>query len=365
MMNWILGLLIIIILGIMIVNYRAKKKRQRTLQNLRDNWGKSKSEEFFNFYYIEKYFENTRKFQEAYHIISDRCAKDLDLDEVFKVIDRTSSKVGQQYLYYKIRTIQDKDSLAEFDAITQLFAQDKELRLKTQFQLSQINSNASYHFEELVNSEPIPKPKFIGLIYTLSFLSLLFITLGFFFPIFYLFLIPVVATNMAFHYKNKWNVSTYLDGVVQMTKVLQVSKTIAGYSKVKSKFSETSFIKNVEKIKLKTKFISFEKNIDNEFASVIWLLIEFIKILFNVEYIVFYSFVDSIRDKQEELCKMFHFIGEIDAAISTASLKASNFTCCSPTFTTSKNLTIKEITHPLIENCIPNNLNLGRILVYY
>lgn len=117
--------------------------------------------------------------------------------------------------------------------------------------------------------------------------------------------------------------------------------------------------KKVDKIKLKTEFISFEKNLDNEFATVFWVVSEFIKVLFNLEYLIFYSFTESITRKKEELKKMFHFIGEIDSAISTASLRASDLELCNPEFIDGKKFIVEEIYHPLIKNCVVNDLSLA------
>jgi DNA mismatch repair ATPase MutS len=55
---------------------------------------------------------------------------------------------------------------------------------------------------------------------------------------------------------------------------------------------------------------------------------------------------------------MFHFIGEIDSAISTASLKASEYELCKPKFVEDKELVVKDIYHPLIEQCVVNDLSL-------
>ena len=55
---------------------------------------------------------------------------------------------------------------------------------------------------------------------------------------------------------------------------------------------------------------------------------------------------------------MFQFIGEIDSAISTASLKSEKKQICKPKFTNNKQIISKEVYHPLIENCVPNNLKL-------
>ena len=357
-MNWVLGVVVILILLLLLGNYRKKKKRRKLITYLKLNWSKPKKQDQFHFNSIVKYFKNSNHKEDAYHIISDKCAADLDIKETFEIIDRTSSKIGQQYLYYKLRTIQNIDALKKFSDLTSVFQTDEELRLKIQLELNRLNSTESYYFEELVTSESIEKPKKIVLVYVLSMLSLLFIILSFISPVFFLVLIPIFATNLFFHLKNKWNISGYLDGVSQLSKTLSVSRTIADYPEIKLKFPDTSFIKEVEKIKLKTEYISFEKNLDNEFASVIWLVAEFVKVLFNLEYLIFYSFVDSIANKREDLKDIFHFIGEIDSAISVASLKACDFQICVPKFVNEKQLLVKDISHPLIENCVTNDLSL-------
>lgn len=357
-MNWILGVIIVLILFYLVINYRNKKKRQKILNDLVTNWGKQKKPNEFHFNSIEKYFKNNNHKNKAFHIISDRCATDLDINETFKIIDRTSSKIGQQYLYYKFRTVENIESLKKFHDLTKIFEENENLRIKTQYELTKINSNDSYCFEELVTSKPLEKPKILWLIYSLSILSLIFIVLGIINPIFFILLIPVFTLNMVFHYKNKWNISNYLDGVSQLSKTLKVSKNIANFTDIKNSFEDTLFIKKVEEIKFKTEFIGFEKNLNNEFAIVFWFISEFIKVLFNLEYLIFYNFIESITVKKEELKKMFHFLGEIDSAISTASLKASDYEICNPKFIMEKKFMVKEILHPLINNCVANDIDL-------
>ena len=78
-----------------------------------------------------------------------------------------------------------------------------------------------------------------------------------------------------------------------------------------------------------------------------------------IEYIVFFSFVDSISKEKESIDKLFQFIGEIDSAISVASLKSDKLENCEPKFTSKKHIYTKEIIHPLIENCIANDITLS------
>ena len=357
-MNWILGLLFILIIVFLINKFYRKKRLEKFRLRLIENWGKPKKGEYYNFFIIARYFENNKHKKQAYHLISEKSKIDLDIDEIFKFIDRTSSKIGQQYLYYKLRTISTIENLMKFDSLTVLFEIDKTLSINCQLSLSQLNSNESYYLEELINGKQIEKPKIIWLIQLLSFLSFISIIFAFFYPIFALLLIPVLSINMFFHYRNKGNINYYLNGVRQLSVSLKVSKELLGLPKIKSHFQDFSFIRKIDSIKLKTEFIAFEKNLGNEFAVFFWLVIELVKILFNIEYLIFFSFIKDISKEKKSIEKMFQFIGEIDSAISTASLKSEKKQICKPKFTNNKQIISKEVYHPLIENCVPNNLKL-------
>ncbi len=97
---------------------------------------------------------------------------------------------------------------------------------------------------------------------------------------------------------------------------------------------------------------------DNEFAALFWLIIELIKIQFNIEGIIFYNFIDDIIKKNESIDKMYSFIGEIDSAISVASVSFENNKICKPKFVDTKEIIIKDMIHPLINDCVPNDIKL-------
>lgn len=357
-MNWILGLFFVLIVIFLMNNYFKKKRIAKLKLYFLENWGKPKNKEYYNFFVIGKYFENNAHKNRAYHIISEKSKIDLDLDDVFKFIDRTSSKIGQQYLYFKLRTIDRIENLLNFNSLTNLFQTNKTLRLNSQLLLSKLNTNDSYYLEELINGKQIEKPKILWLIQLLSVLALVSVILVFFYPIFLITLIPIFTVNTFFHYRNKQNINYYISGVKQLSVSLHVSKGLSQSSEIRSYFKDFSFVKKLEFIKFKTEFIAFEKKLDNEFAFLFWFIVEIFKILFNIEYIIFFSFIDSINKEKDSIENMFLFIGEIDSAISTASLKSGKNQICIPKFTKNKQIITKNIYHPLIDNCIPNDLHI-------
>ena len=357
-MNWILGFILILIVIYLIGLQLNKSKNKSSRKALIENWGKSKNENYFDFDLISQFFTNHRSFEKVFQIISDNTWIDLDMDEVFKFLDRTTSKIGQQYLYYKLRTIKDISDLKRFGKLTDLFSSNQSLRLKSQLELSKLSSNKAYYLEELFRKKDLERSGKIWLFRFLSIAAISSIILSFFNPTWFLLLIPVFFINLIFHYKNKSSIQYYLNGVGQLTMSYNVAKNLSSSEEIESLYQGFNFLKSVKSILAKIKFIEWEKKLDNEYALLLWFVSEIIKITFNLEPILFYSFQKSLENKKDAIKNLFIFIGEIDSAISCASIHAGNIECCTPDFRNSKEVFTEDIYHPLIENCVPNSLNL-------
>lgn len=357
-MNWIIGISILVII-IYLINHQIKRRKLLILKaHLKNNWGKTKEDEYYNFDIIDQYFQNSVNRESAFHIISDQTKDDLDIHDLFKYLDRTSSKIGQQYLYYKLRIVEHKDKLLKFDQLTQVIESNAKLRLDCQVELSKLDSHSTYDLEKLINDDVIKKPPYQKFLIPLSIGYVVSFCLGFFNPIFFLVLLPLFMVNMVLHYKTKAYISYYLSAVSQLNKSLLVAEKIASNSEIKNQFPDLRFIKRIKEIRLKTKFISFEKQLNNEFALVVWFISELVKIQFNLEAIIFYSFIDDIVKKRKSIDSLYQFLGEIDSAISVASLKHENKLICKPIFLENKEISITDIIHPLIDDCVSNDVNL-------
>ena len=176
--NWCLGFLVVLIVLFLMNNFKKKRRYKNLISEIRKSWGKKKEDEYFNFEDISRYFRRNKHKENSFHIVSDQTSLDLDLDEVFKFIDRTSSKIGQQFLYNKIRVIKDGKELSEFHSLSEKFQKDKEIREESQILLTGLNNPEAYALEELINGVQIEKPKILWLVYLLSCSAALLIILG-------------------------------------------------------------------------------------------------------------------------------------------------------------------------------------------
>ena len=342
-----------------LVSIQLRKARdKRTRKALVENWGKPKNEKYFDFELISQFFKNHKSPGNVFQVISENTWIDLDMDEVFKFVDRTTSKIGQQYLYYKIRTITGISDLKRFGKLTEVFKADQELRIKSQLELSRLSANNAYYLEEIFRLQKVKKSGKIWLFRFLAIAAILSIILSFFNATWFLLLIPIFCINLVFHYKNKSSIQLYINGVFQLATSYHVAKKLSSSEEIRSFYDDFSYLKNVKSILSKIRFIEWEKKLDSEYALLFWFISEIIKITFNIEPILFYGFQKSLENKEKDLKELFVFIGEVDTAISCASIQVDNIKVCKPIFINKKEVLAEAIYHPLIENCIPNNLNL-------
>lgn len=173
--------------------------KNKLLAELKANAGKIK-QETFNFDKIGRFFLLSDQ-DEFHQVISDRTFQDLDMNEVFMFIDRTTSKVGQQFLYHVLRTIpRNKSRTDKFEKIIKILGANPDLRDQVLLDISSLNKKDAYHIASLFLEKHIQKPKWFWIIPLLSFLSVSLVLVSVVFPKVLIFLVLLLAVNFGFHY---------------------------------------------------------------------------------------------------------------------------------------------------------------------
>jgi len=358
----ILAYTLLALLAIYFISYSYKKISQRSqLEELKRDWGKPKNSRYIDIDSIENYFLNTiTESDDKLQLISDKIAVDLYLNDVFKLVDRTTSRIGQQFLYARLRTIdKNTDALLAQDAFADLMASDEHLRLDTQVTLLKLQKNDSYYFQDLIYAKKIDRPPFMPLVYLLTFLNLAFLIAGIFIPVFLLAFGVVFIINSGIHYWNKNNVSVHTSSLGEFLKAFETAKKLNADLKIATHFPKTdALLKELTPLKRKMIGVKLDNMAEGDAAVIGFMLFELLKIAFNIEIISFYSIIDSLRARKESLKELFKFIGVVDTGISIASFRDSLDEYCKPVFSIENGMHTKGIKHPLIENCVSNDLSL-------
>lgn len=202
-MNWIITICLLVVLYFLWNNYNSKKQHKLRFSSILSNWLTIKPNKEFDFFKIAHYKENTPKSKTVYQYISEQTNHDLDLDDVFEYIDRTTSKIGQQYLYYKLHAIESKEADLQVEKMIALFDENPTLRTNTILDLATLNRNETYYFEGLFNTPPTYKTDKTTIVWILNSLTIVLLVSLFFFPIVSLCLVPIFIFNTVLHYKTK------------------------------------------------------------------------------------------------------------------------------------------------------------------
>jgi ABC-type multidrug transport system ATPase subunit len=337
--------------------FETKKK---ITQRLTRSFGEIKDDPFY-FDSIEKYFRN-KDHTGAFHILSDKTCNDLDFNELFKFVDRTTSKIGQQFLYNTLRTIPSKnDTFTEQEKLIQNITNDSKLRLYIQFQLDKLTRESSYFITTLFQDELLKKPKWFFIIPVLSFSSLMSILLIPSTPQFFFVLLVVMIINLAIHYWNKQNLHEYLGIIPHLLILTKVTKKLLK-CKVLKEISEgvPESISSIEKIRRHMSFFKLEVQMQTDIGTAFLTLLELIKALFLLEPLLLFGVLKQLDTKRREIENVFSFVGYVDTLVSISSLRHGLKSFCLPQIENNqKILDAKEIYHPLIINCVSNSIHVS------
>ena len=315
---------------------------------------------FFNFSQIEKYFLNEKQ-NSVFQAISDRTFQDLDLEDIFKFIDRTVSSVGQQYLYYFMRTIPDGDTRRQrLERVISIFKKDPDLKTALTAEISKLNKTDAYYISGLFHGKYTERPSWYWLIQTLSAISAMAVILSFFFPQILIFLIILLPVNLGIHYWNKNNLHQYGSSIPQLLILTQTAQKILKSGEfAPQNVGLQKSVDLMDQLGLPMSIFKIEAKLQGEIGQFVDYVFELIKALFLIEPVLLFTILKILDSKRQHIQNIFQFVAETDIALSILALRESAPYCCKPTITAQKkHLHIEQVYHPLIFNGVANDITL-------
>lgn len=337
----------------------AYSSKKDTREKLRRAFGNQKDASF-NFDQIESYFRK-KDHSGSLQTLSDKTCNDLDFQELFMFIDRTGSRVGQQFLYNRLRTIPSGQAeIAGYEKLIEKFSEDQDFRLDVQVLLSRLKDNEAFYITSLFQDDYLHPPKWFFAVRLLSFTSLLSLLLMAINPLMIFIFLPVFITNLILHYWNKKNLYEYLVSLPQLLKMNKVAKELFKFDALKEinpNLQESTDI--LDKVRNRMSFFNVEAKLQGEMQALFWGILELFKIMFLIEPLILFGILGRLDTKRKEIEAIFTFTGQIDTLISIASLRSGSPDHCSPEITEKqKQLIAEEVYHPLIPDCVKNSISV-------
>jgi rRNA-processing protein FCF1 len=336
-------------------NYRTKKFKEKLL----NAFGNLKSESF-DLELIESYFRK-KDHSGAFQILSDKTCNDLDFQELFMFIDRTNSKIGQQFLYNRLRTIPaHSNEIIGFETLINQLTYDADFRVNIQSQLARLNDREAFYITSLFQEEHLKPPKWFFIIRLLALTSLLSLIMMFFTPVLIFVFIGVFIVNMGVHYWNKKNLYEYLASLPQLLKLSKVAKElfkIEALKEINPNLQASTDI--LDQVRNRMSFFNLEVKLQSDMQALFWGILEIFKIAFLIEPLILFGVLKRLENKRKEIEDVYVFVGQIDALISIASLRHGLAKYCIPEISKKqKHIIAEKAYHPLIPECVRNSITV-------
>lgn len=359
MFYWLLGLLIIAILLLITGFVKSRHLKNKKLIEIKEQWGKPK-DVYRNFKLIGAYLT-------AYENGSDikaNTATDLDVDGVFGYIDRTNSKPGQQYLYKKLHSPEISEN--HFNILEQQIAHinsNQTLRELTELKLSELGNSDAYYLPQLFSKtqESFFSPLVKLYIRVAPPLTILFIASLFMVPNQFALIAAfiLIIANVIIHYSNKTKMLSYTHSLPQLLILNNVGKWLADNHLFENDEQISKSLINLARLKKSLNFINLQNKAAVDPTDMAYLITEWLKMFLLIEPLVFLFSISRVNKYLDHIKLLYEAVARVDMAISIQSVRAGAVHYCKPKFLTgSESIMVKELYHPLIENCVANSISI-------
>lgn len=347
--------------------YDKKKYKQRVRQMLSEGFGTVSDEE-----YTREKLNALQCFYQAVKRdacdIDDITWNDLELDELFMVMNRTVSAMGEEYLYAMLRQPQfDSAEMEERERLISFFEKNEEKRIDVQEALYQIGKHRKYSVYECMNyiknikrESNLPHILAIVLLFGSVVFAFLKPTVG------VIATVAVISYNLVSYMKRKGELDAYLSSVTYLIRLLYATEDV-------TKLSVPELSGYVARMKeLNKHFAAFKRNFwiigsRKPTGDMMDMVVSYFRMLFHIDLIKFNGMLKIYDKYVEELNELYEVVGYLDALCSVASFRALLGTdgYCIPELLSGKGAKTpvyeaEELYHPLLEAPVTNSIRTNR-----
>lgn len=355
------AVLLIVFLKLFYDRIKWERRRERKIAL---SWGKQPEQE-----YTAEEFDSISHFCKRRHDgvtgIDDITWNDLDMDEVFMLVNHTWSSPGQECLYDIMRTpVYEKEVLEERERLISYFASHESERRaveKIYAKMGRVKgvSLADYIYWLADLTEMKLVPHIIMAVLALAGIVSIFIApaQGI------IFFIVVMCANILNYFSQKKEIEPYINAFAFIIKMMDTAKEL-----------EKLNIGEIESYQAEMKKTSrqFHKFWKNSFLVLagqggmnedpLAMILDYIRMVFHVDLIKFNWMLKEVKLHLKDAELFIEQIGMLESMIAIANFREMMPYVCLPELQPGKEVRLEaeNIYHPLVEHAVASSIQAGR-----
>lgn len=296
--------------------------------------------------------------------IDDITWNDLSMNDVFLRVAQCDTSAGEEILYWRMRkNHMTQEERALFERRIAAFAENEKEREKIEDMLCDIGkSSSSYYipaYLDGIEAYAFGNPYlYRGLQILLAVSFVLFLIMrsdmaGMAF-------LGVCAVNLAVYVWMNLKHETELSLIGTAVSLLRNAKKIAGKEKMGELFPELNDALRGLRGVIRGERILRIKREGSGTGDALGTLLDYILGITMCQITTYNKVMKRLMGNVDNYLTVYRCIGELDAAISTASLRRNLPWCCIPEYTEGRELKMEDVCHPLIKEPVPNSITLKK-----
>ncbi len=342
--------------------YIQKKKRLSDLKlRLRAGWGSVPAREYTweEFERISHYFNRRR--EECGFYIDDITWNDLDMDDVFRLVNHTWSSVGEEYLYYLLRTpFFDRQEAERRNRLIGWFQQNQEGREQIELEFCRMGrvrrialADYIFRFAELPGSSAarhwIQAFALIGAAAGVLWNPSVFIMAS----------VGMVVLNVYTYYSKKAEVESFFSCIGYLLAMAEASRALSPLCTGElSELGQQAYQAGAVFLKVKkyARVIKYQETLSGSLAD---MIMDYVRILFHIDLIAFETVRGFVAAHQQEAAVLYESLGMLESCFAAASYRESLDAYAVPEFADAGPLQYRSrnMYHPLITDPVKNSLD--------
>ena len=342
--------------------------RRRRLLEIRQAWGKPIARERRLDAIASSHAARCATF--GTRALDARTWADLDLDDVFVAIDRTTSTLGQHALYHRLRTAPVGEHLAEFETLVERLRTSDADRERAQLALSRLQDPHGYDVWWLGAADALDRQPWYAVFPVLTAATVLLVAAALFSSAAIVPLLAMVGVNLAVRYATDERTIAIARSFRQLAPLVATAESLR-FIDDPAHASITSALRGDVTSLARLKSISRWVN-GNPFmlsfnsgwlalaaADLVEIVYQYLNIAFLLDATGVHIAMSDLAAHRHALLRVVAASGDVDAAISVASYRESLSTWTQPQFGgLGTSLELQDVVHPLLQDPVPNSIVL-------
>ena len=353
------ALLAAVILAALLSAVLAVRRKRRVLtRQLQEEWGAAKPARTLDedaLHSIAACWRDMPKSEPNFARVDDITWSDLDMDAVFRHLNRTQSGVGEETLYQMLRCVDVSDeTLLRRDRWMRALTDDAQNRAALQKRLRGLGFEHDHGAFSFLQNPGAAMPPHAWVYYALAALPFVFMALGFLNPLWLVGMGASLLLNALVYYRTKQRWMRELSAIRHLAGVLHCARSMRGVSVS----GMEDGLRELQTLCIALKPLAWWNGLlAMQRVSDLDFITDYLRIAFQLDMLALIRLGAFMQTHAAEVMRMYLLVGEMDACIAVASARKALAGFCVPEFWAEKRVLAEKVSHPLLKNPVPNTFD--------